>query len=174
MREWWMDDQALAYAIVEQGRVTCGRLVEHEQRPAVQRRLWAAHNGFGLAGYAVSDHLLDGVRPALHLMIDAAGPVPLDGLAGAEHALGFAIHGAAAIERCFTTPWLIAQMQVAHRAVRQAHVSLTGLVGLGTAAQRTIDATRAGHLERTWQARWLRVPSLDEHEPFRSARPVAA
>jgi hypothetical protein len=174
MREWWMDDQALAYAIVEQGRVACERLGEHEHRPAVARRLWAAHNGFGLAGYAVSDHLLEGVRPALHLMIEEAGPATLDGLAGAEHALGFAIHGAAAIERCFATPWLTAQMQVAHRAVRQAHVALTGLVGLGTAAQRTIDATRAGHLERAWQARWLRVPSLDELRHDRGARPVAA
>jgi hypothetical protein len=174
MREWWMDDQALAYAIVEQGRVACEGLVERAPSAAAERRLWAAHNGFGLAGYAVSDHLLDGVRPALHLMIETAGPARLDGLAGAEHALAFAIHGAAAIERCFSTPWLTAQMQVAHRAVRQAHVALTGLVGLGAAAQLTIEATRAGRLDRLWQAQRLRVPSLDEIERRGGAVPALA
>ena len=48
----------------------------------------------------------------------------------------------------------------AHRAIRQAHVALTGLVGLGAAAQRTIDATRSGELARDWQARRLRPPKL--------------
>ena len=165
-----MDDQALAYAIAEQGRVACERLAEGDCSVAAQRRLWAAHNGFGLAAYAISDHLLDGVRAALHVMIEDAGPVPIDGLSGVEHALAFAIHGAAAIERCFATPWLTAQAQIAHRAIRQSHVALTGLVGLGVAAQRTIEITRAGHLERAWQSRLLRVPSLDELE----RTPVAA
>jgi hypothetical protein len=174
MREWWMDDQALAYAIVEQGRVACERLVEQEPVAAAERRLWAAHNGFGLAGYAVSDHLLDGVRPALHLMIETAGPARLEGLSGADHALAFAIHGAAAIERCFATPWLTAQMQIAHRAVRQAHVALTGLVGLGTAAQRAIEATASGRLDRSWQSRRLRVPSLDELDRRDGAVPALA
>ena len=53
-------------------------------------------------------------------------------------------------------------MQIAHRAVRQAHVALTGLVGLGAAAQRTIDATRSGELHRDWQAYRLRPPKLSE------------
>ena len=160
MCEWWKDDQALAYAIVEQGRVACERLMLTEPAPRVARRLAAAHNGFGLAGYAASDHLLEGVRPAVYLLIDEAGPAPISGVSGPEHALMFAIHGAAAIERCFPTPWLTGQMQIAHRAVRQAHVALTGLVGLGAAAQRTIDATRSGELHRDWQSRRLRPPKL--------------
>ena len=169
-----MDDQALAYAIVEQGRVACERLAADEPAGPVRRRLEAAHSGFGLAGYAVSDHMLDGVRPALYLMVAAAGPAQLEGLAGAEQALGYAIHGAAAIERCFATPWLTAQMQVAHRAVRQAHVALTGLVGLGTAAQRTIAFTKDGHLGRNWQAVRLRVPSFDEIARDQGAIPALA
>ena len=67
MCEWWKDDQALAYAIVEQGRVACEQLIQAEPSPRVARRLAAAHNGFGLAAYAASDHLLEGVRPAVHL-----------------------------------------------------------------------------------------------------------
>jgi hypothetical protein len=169
MCEWWNDDQALAYAIVEQGRVACELLLDQDPSPRVARRLAAAHNGFGLAGYAASDHLLEGVRPALHVLIDQTGPARLPGVTGAEHALMFAIHGAAAIERCFPTPWLTGQMQIAHRAVRQAHVALTGLVGLGAAAQRTIDATRSGELQRDWQARRLRPPKLSE-----IAAPIAA
>lgn len=160
--EWWNDDQALAYAIVEQGRVACDLLMSRELSPRVARRLAAAHNGFGLAGYAASDHLLEGVRPTVHLLIDEAGAAPIPGVTGSEHALMFAIHGAAAIERCFPTPWLTGQMQIAHRAVRQAHVALTGLVGLGAAAQRTIDATRSGELHRDWQSRHLRPPTLGE------------
>ena len=160
MFDWWNDDQALAYAIVEQGRVACERLLADERDPRRARRLDAAHAGFGLAGYAASGHLLEGLRPSIWLLVDEAGPTPLPGVAGAEHALMFAIHGAAAIERCFPTPWLTAQMQVAHRAIRQAHVALTGLVGLGAAAQRTIDATRSGELSREWQARRLRPPKL--------------
>ena len=159
VHEWWMDDQALAYAIVEQGRVACERLLADEACPRVARRLRAAHDGFGTAGYAASQDLLDGVRPALFMLVETAGPAVLDA-EGPEHALLFAIHGAAAIERCFASPWLIGQMQVAHRAVRQAHVSLTGLVGLGVAARRTVEATRLGHLERDWQATRLRPPSL--------------
>ena len=162
MSEWWNDDQALAYAIVEQGRVACERLLADATSPRVERRLDAAHNGFGLAAYAASDHLLDGVRPAVWLLVDEAGPARLPGVSGAEHALMFAIHGAAAIERCFSAPWLIGQMQVAHRAVRQAHVALTGLVGLGVAARRTVEATRLGRLERSWQATALRPPTLRE------------
>ena len=162
MHEWWTDDQALAYAIVEQGRAACEQLLAEEVSPRVVRRLEAAHNGFGLAGYATSDHMLDGLRPAIWLLVAEHGPARLPGLHGAEHALMFAIHGAAAIERCFVAPWLTAQMQVAHRAVRQAHVALTGLVGLGAAAQRTIDASCSGELQREWQARRLRPPRLDE------------
>lgn len=162
MIEWWNDDQALAYAIVEQGRVACEHLLADDPVPRIARRLSAAHNGFGLAAYATSDHLLDGVRAALHVLVDEAGPARLPGPSGPEHALMFAIHGAVAIERCFPTPWLTGQMQVAHRAVRQAHVALTGLVGLGVAAQRTIDATRSGELHRDWQSRHLRPPRLGE------------
>jgi hypothetical protein len=158
--EWWKDDQALAYAIVEQGRVACEELLALEPSPRVARRLIAAHNGFGLASYAASDHLLEGVRVAVHLLIEEAGPARIAGVHGPEHALMFAIHGAAAIERCFPTPWLTGQMQIAHRAVRQAHVAITGLVGLGAAAQRTIDATRSGELHRDWQAQHLRPPKL--------------
>jgi hypothetical protein len=167
--EWWKDDQALAYAILEQGRVACELLLARERSARVARRLTTAHNGFGMAGYSASDHMLDGIRPAVHVLIGEAGPAPIAGVEGAEHALLFAIHGAAAIERCFPTPWLTAQMQVAHRAVRQAHVALTGLVGLGAAAQRTIDATRSGELHRDWQARRLRPPRFNE----RARLPVA-
>ena len=167
MYEWWRDDQALAYAIVEQGRVACSKLLEDHPSARVARRLAAAHNGFGLAGFHASDHLLDGVRPAIHLLVQEAGPTPLPGAGGAEHALMFAIHGAAAIERCFPSPWLTGQMQIAHRAVRQAHVALTGIVGLGAAAQLTIDATRSGELHRDWQSRHLRPPRLGEiHTPI--------
>ena len=165
MFDWWNDDQALAYAIVEQGRVTCERLLDEEHDPRVARRLSAAHAGFGSAAYATSDHLLEGLRPSIWLLVHEAGPTPLPGVSGAEHALMFAIHGAAAIERCFPSPWLTAQMQVAHRAVRQAHVALTGIVGLGSAAQHTIDATRAGELLRSWQARRLRPPRIGERAP---------
>lgn len=162
MCQWWNDDQALAYAILEQGRAACERLVDDDPPPHVARRLRAAHHGFGMAAYTASDHLLEGVRPAIHLLIEESGPAPIPGAGGVEHALMFAIHGAAAIERCFPTPWLTAQMQAAHRSVRQAHVALTGLVGLGAAAQRTIDATRSGELHREWQARRLRPPKLSE------------
>jgi hypothetical protein len=167
--EWWRDDQALAYAIVEQGRVACEALIAEARSPRVERRLSAAHNGFGLAGFSASDHLLEGIRPAVHLLIEEAGPAPLAQVTGAEHALMFAIHGAAAIERCFPTPWLTAQMQIAHRAVRQAHVALTGLVGLGAAAQRTIDATRSGELHRDWQSCHLRPPKLDQPRVLQAA-----
>lgn len=171
MCEWWNDDQALAYAIVEQGRAACELLIADDPSARVARRLEAAHNGFGLAAYASSDHLLEGVRPGVWLLIEAHGPARLPGVTGPEHALMFAIHGAAAIERCFPTPWLTAQMQTAHRAVRQAHVALTGLVGLGAAAQRTIDATRSGELHRDWQSRRLRPPKFGERG---TPLPVAA
>lgn len=165
MRDWWNDDQALAYVIVEQGRSACQRLLVADVDPRSEQRLWAAHDGFGLAAYAASDHLLAGVRDALYVMVqEAAGSPELPRVApapSAEHALMLAIHGATAIERCFATPWLVTQMQHAHRAVRQAHVALTGLVGLGVAAQRTLEATRLGYLERTWQAGHLRPPALD-------------
>ena len=63
MCDWWKDDQALAYAIVEQGRVACERCsCAASPRRASPAGCAAAHNGFGLAGYAASDHLLDGVR----------------------------------------------------------------------------------------------------------------
>lgn len=172
MSEWWNDDQALAYVIAEQGRVACDRLLAGAT-PRDARRLWAAHSGFGLAGYAVSDHLLPGVRPALHLLVETSGPARLDA-EGPEHALLFAIHGAAAVERCFASPWLIAQMRVAHRAVRQAHVALTGLVGLGLAAQRTVEARTLGHLDRAWQTRALRPPTLREVAEAGARVPAAA
>jgi hypothetical protein len=160
--EWWDDDQALAYAIVEQGRVACESLLADDPMPRIARRLEAAHNGFGLAGYAASDHLTEGVRASIWLLVNQHGAIDLPGVSGPEHALMFAIHGAAAIERCFPSPWLTAQMQIAHRSVRQAHVALTGIVGLGAAAQRTIDATRSGELHRDWQARNLRPPKIGE------------
>jgi hypothetical protein len=162
MREWWKDDQALAYAILEQGRTCCAQLLEGEPSPALARRLSAAHCGFGLAAYAASDHLLDGVRAALFVLVEASGPAPIGDSDGPEHALLYAIHGAAALERCFATPWLTAQTQIAHRAVRQAHVALTGIVGLAAAAELTLEATRLGHLGRAWQAERLRPPSLLE------------
>jgi hypothetical protein len=174
MREWWTDDQALAYAILEQGRVCTARVRERAASPAVARRLSAAHCGFGLAGYAVSDHLLDGVRAALYVLVDEAGPARLGDADGPEHALLFAIHGAAALERCFATPWLTAQAQTAHRAVRQAHVALTGIVGLAVAAERTLEATRLGRLGREWQAERLRPPSLYELATRRAAEPAPA
>ena len=175
MRDWWTDDQALAYAILEQGRACCAQLLDSEDHsPAVARRLSGAHCGFGLAGYAVSDHLLEGVRAALHVLVDEAGPAPIGGAQGPEHALLFAIHGAAALERCFATPWLTAQTQIAHRAVRQAHVALTGIVGLAVAAQHVLEATRDGHLSREWQAEHLRPPSLRELAERRATVSAAA
>jgi hypothetical protein len=160
VRDWWKDDQALAYAILEQGRACCDALLETADTPLDARRLHAAHHGFGLAGYAVSDHLLRGVRPAVWLLVEEAGPVELDGAEDGERALLFAVHGSAAIERCFEIPWLLGQMQSAHRAVRQAHTALTALLGVPAAAQLTIETTRAGRLERTWQQRHLVPPPL--------------
>lgn len=162
MRDWWKDDQALAYAILEQGRVCCDRLLEQAESPLEARRLHAAHHGFGLAGYAVSDHLLRGVRPAVWLLVEEAGPSAFPDVEPAGQALLFAVHGSAAIERCFEIPWLLGQMQAAHRAVRQAHTALTALLGVPAAAALTIEATRAGHLRRAWQQEHLRPPSLSE------------
>ena len=162
MREWWKDDQALAYAILEQGRACCDRLLETAATPLEARRLHAAHHGFGMAAYAVSDHLLSGVRPAIWLLIDEGGPVELPGPKRVEQALLFAVHGSAAVERCFEIPWLLGQMQSAHRAVRQAHTALTALLGVPAAATLTIEATRAGRVDRRWQQQHLRPPSLAE------------
>jgi hypothetical protein len=158
--EWWKDDQALAYAILEQGRAACEQLRSPALSRLDARRVETAHRGFGLAGYTVSDHMLRGVRVAVWLLVDENGPLPLEVPTAAERALLFAVHGAAAIERCFETPWLLGQMQTAHRAVRQAHTALTGLVGVPAAASLTIDATRAGHLKREWQQAHLRPPTL--------------
>jgi hypothetical protein len=174
MREWWTDDQALAYAILEQGRVCCAELLEREASATVARRLSGAHCGFGLAGYAASDHLLGGVRAAPHVLVEEAGPARFGAIEGPEHALLFAIHGAAALERCFATPWLTAQAETAHRAVRQAHVALTGIVGLAVAADRTLEATRLGRLDRAWQAEHLRPPSLRELAERRGGLTAAA
>ena len=160
MGDWWKDDQALAYAILEQGRAACEDLRGSELTPLEMRRVEAAHRGFGLAGYAVSDHLLRGVRVAVWLMVTENGPMPLDVDDPAERALLFAVHGAAAIERCFEVPWLLAQMQGAHRAVRQAHTALTAIIGVPAAASLTIEATRARRLERAWQQEHLRPPTL--------------
>jgi hypothetical protein len=162
MRDWWKDDQALAYAVLEQGRASCERLMTAQPSALDLRRLKTAHHGFGLAGYAVSDHLLRGVRPAVWLMIEESGPVALPGADGHAQPLLFAVHGSAAVERCFEIPWLLNQMQVAHRAVRQAHTALTALLGVPAAAALTIEATRSGHLERTWQQAHLRPPTLRE------------
>ena len=162
MRDWWKDDQALAYAILEQGRSCCARLLAEEASPLDTRRLRAAHAGFGMAGYAASDHLLRGVRPAVWLLVDESGPTAVPNATGAEGALLYAVHGSAAIERCFEIPWLLGQMQVAHRAVRQAHTALTALIGVPAAASLTIEATRGGHLERSWQQAHLRPPLLPE------------
>ena len=161
MSRWWIDDQALAYAIVEQGRLCCEQLMAEPAGALEQRRLRAAHHGFGLAGYAASDHMLRGVRPAVWLLVEESGPADL-GVEGAERALLFAVHGSAAIERCFAHPWLLAQMQVAHRAVRQAHTAMTALLGVPAAAALTIDVTRAGQLDRAWQQAHLRPPSFAE------------
>ena len=173
MGDWWKDDQALAYAILEQGRACCDRLLETASTPLEARRLHAAHHGFGLAGYAVSDHLLRGARPAIWLLIEEAGPAPVGGTTGTAQALLYAVHGSAAVERCFEIPWLLGQMQVAHRAVRQAHTALTALVGVPAAASLTIDATRAGHLDREWQQQHLRPPSLAEHASRRGLAAAA-
>jgi hypothetical protein len=160
MRDWWNDDQALAYVILEQGRACCERQLSAAIDPLEVRRLRAAHAGFGMAGYAASDHLLRGVRPAVWLLVDESGPSTVPGAEGPEEALLYAVHGSAAIERCFEIPWLLGQMQVAHRAVRQAHTALTALIGVPAAAQLTIEATRAGQLERDWQQAHLRPPPL--------------
>ena len=162
MTDWWNDDQALAYAIVEQGREACARLLADGGSPQVVRHLDAAHDGFGRAGYAVSDHLAEGLRPSIWLLVQEAGPAPLPGVTGVEQALVLAVHGTAAIERCMTSSWLTAQMAVAHRAVREAHVALTAIIGLGAAAQLSLEATRAGELRRERQTRRLRPPRLDE------------
>jgi hypothetical protein len=165
MQEWWRDDQALAYAIVEQGRVACARLLEQDPVPRDKRGLVAAHNGFGLAGFLASDHLLPGVRPAVHVMVEETGPARTPALRTTDplhQALLFAIHGAAAIERCLATPWLLEQMRQAHRSVRQAHVALTTMAGLGLAARLTVEESDAGHLERAWQQRHLRPRTLAE------------
>jgi hypothetical protein len=162
MREWWKDDQALAYAVLEQGRASCEKLMAEATSGLDGVRLRTAHHGFGLAGYAVSDHLLRGVRPAVWLMIEESGPVVLPGAEGPAQPLLFAVHGSAAVERCFEIPWLLNQMQVAHRAVRQAHTALTALLGVPAAAALTIEATRAGHLDRSWQQAHLRPPTLRE------------
>ena len=160
MGDWWKDDQALAYAILEQGRAACEELRDPALPPLDARRVESAHRGFGLAGYAVSDHMLRGVRVAVWLMIAEGPRVTLDVDDPAERALLFAVHGAAAIERCFEAPWLLAQMQNAHRAVRQAHTALTALIGVPTGAALTIEATRAGRLARDWQQQHLRPPAL--------------
>jgi hypothetical protein len=160
MGDWWKDDQALAYAILEQGRAACEELRDPVLPPLDARRVETAHRGFGLAGYAVSDHLLRGVRVAVWLLVDENGPVDLEVDDPAERALLFAVHGAAAIERCFEVPWLLAQMQAAHRAVRQAHTALTALIGVPAAASLTIEATRAKQLDRLWQQQHLRPPAL--------------
>jgi hypothetical protein len=160
MHEWWRDDQALAYAIVEQGRLSCEELRQDAGDGRTADRLGTAHAGFGMAAYTASDHLLDGVRPALHLLVGQAGPVALPAPTPLSRALLFAVHGAAAIERCFATPWLVAQMQAAHRSVRQAHRALTSLIGVPLTAQLTIEATRLGHLDASWQRVHLRPPSL--------------
>jgi hypothetical protein len=162
MRDWWNDDQALAYVILEQGRACCERLLSEQPAPLDARRLRAAHAGFGMAGYAASDHLLRGVRPAVWLLVDESGPAAVPNATGAEVALLYAVHGSAAIERCFEIPWLLGQMQIAHRAVRQAHTALTALIGVPAAASLTIEATRGGHLERSWQQAHLRPPPLGE------------
>ena len=160
MREWWKDDQALAYAIVEQGRISAETLLGAASDPEDRRRLESAHRGFGVAGYAISDEMPGGVRPALYVLVAESGPVRLPGPRGASQTLLFAVHASAAIERCFEMPLLLGQMQVAHRAVRQAHTALTALLGIPRAAQLTLDATRAGHLERQWQQLKLRPRSL--------------
>ena len=162
MTDWWNDDHALAYATLEQGRVACSRLLGAEGPSEAARHLETAHDGFGRAGYAVSDGLPEGLRPAIWLLVHEAGPAPLPGVTGVEHALMFAVHGTAMIERCLTSPWLTAQMEVAHRAVREAHIALTSIVGLGAAAQRALDAARTGELRPARQALRLRPPRLDE------------
>jgi hypothetical protein len=165
MFAWWTDDRALAYAILEQGRATSGRLMETVEDPIDQLAYTTAHRGFGHAAYLVSEDLLPGVRPALWLMIEEAGPAALGGPDGPSQALLFAVHGSVSVERCLDNAVDLDRMQEAHRAVREAHTALTALVGVPTAAALTIEAAREGRLTRTWQRENLRPPRLDELEP---------
>jgi hypothetical protein len=156
MHRWWDDDQALAYLIAEQGRATSAELLARNLGTVDAARLWSAHEGFGLAAYHASEGMLEGVRPGLCLRVELAGPWRPPGVTGVEAALLLAIHGTAAVERCFRTLWLVPQMRTAHRGMRQAHVALTGLVGLGLAARCAAQERRAGRLARAWQAEHLR------------------
>jgi hypothetical protein len=179
MPSWWTDDRALAYAILEQGRVTAERLLVEAADPVERLAYTTAHRGFGLAAYLVSEELLPGVRPALWFMIDEAGPAALGGPDGSSQALMFAVHGSVAVERCLDGEAELERMQEAHRAVRESHTALTALVGVPSAASLTIEAAREGRLTRTWQREHLRPPRIDELEPRRepalalSARPPA-
>src|SRR3712207_2713500 len=110
MPKWWEDDQALAYAIVEQGRVACEHLLHDTADTVDARYIASAHRGFGVAGYAISDDLAGAVRAALYVVIHEAGPVRLPGAPGTGQALLFATHASAAIERCFDLPHVVAEM----------------------------------------------------------------
>ena len=167
MPAWWTDDCALAYAILEQGRATAQRVGDEADDPVERLASTTAHRGFGHAAYLVSEDLLPGVRPALWLMIDEAGPAALGGPDGASQALLFAVHGSVAVERCLDSTDDLERMQEAHRAVREAHTVLTALVGVPHAAALTIEAAREGRLTRSWQRAELRPPRLDELEPRR-------
>jgi hypothetical protein len=165
MFAWWTDDRALAYAILEQGRASAGRLMGNTDEPVDSLAYATAHRGFGHAAYLISEDLLPGVRPALWLMIEEAGPAALGGPDGPSQALLFAVHGSVAVERCLDGAENLDRMQEAHRAVREAHTALTALVGVPSAASLTIEAAREGRLTRTWQREHLRPPRLDELEP---------
>lgn len=172
---WWNDDRAMAYAILEQGRAMAARARDGADDPAELLALDTAHRGFGRAAYLVSEDLLPGVRPALWLMIDEAGPAALGGPRGAAQALLFAIHGSVAVERCLDDDHDLARIQDAHRAVREAHTALTALLGVPTAAALTIEAAREGRLTRNWQREHLRPPRLDElHRADETPLPKAA
>ena len=159
---WWTDDRALAYAVLEQGRLMAECARDLADDPGEELALDTAHRGFGRAAYLVSEDLEPGVRPALWLMIDEAGPAALGGANGPAQALQFAIHGSVAVERCLDHVEDVARIQEAHRAVREAHTALTALLGVPTAAALTIEAAREGRLTRQWQREHLRPPRLDE------------
>jgi hypothetical protein len=161
MAEWWRDDQALAYAILEQGRVCCARLRNVPDTRDLAR-VATAQEALGIAAYVASDHLLDGVRAALHVLIDEMGPVRLPGPDGPEQAVLWTIHAARAVERCAEAPWLAAQMDPAHQAVQLAYGRLTGVLGSRVTAALAAETARAGRLERAWQARHLRPPRLSD------------
>ena len=135
-------DEALAYVLLEEGRVVCERLSGRVASAGEIAALRAIHRDVGLAGYLASDRMAPSLRRSLVALVHDRGMV--DGMsdrAAFEHLLLLCLHAADVLDRAVAAhggP----DLRSAHGLARDAVDALTRLIGPQRARELRREATR--------------------------------